>query len=467
MKRSLLTNILKAFAIYPILLLVYGSVFANSLLESDVISSAEKYYPEILASKEQILKARANYLAAEGGFDPTITSALVGSPYGKYNNIYSNTELSVPSKNSGNEFFTGYRIGEGNFPSYIQDRETFNAGEVDAGIQIPLLRDRKIDSRRAKLAQEGINIHLSETELNLEKIQTKRDASVAYWVWYVEGKRLIIQENIFNLAKKRQQAIEHSVMTGDLPKVDIADNLRLINQRGAIVANQQATFQKAALNLSLYYRDANNHTIVPDLSQIPSNVNRTKNYLLIKPDMVDSSILQNPALTRLDDQRKNTLIQLDLAQNQRLPLLNSRVYLAQDFGGGNPPLNRSSINYQIILELPIFQRKAKGDIAAAEAELGKLQQQQKLMHEQLLVNADAALNQLKASVEVINRTANEVKYALEVQQAESLRFTQGDSNLFMLNQREVDTAQAEANYVEAEGNYGIYLADFKLATAAH
>ncbi len=46
-------------------------------------------------------------------------------------------------------------------------------------------------------------------------------------------------------------------------------------------------------------------------------------------------------------------------------------------GGGNPPLNRTSINYELTFEIPINQREAKGQMASAENQIQKIDQEKR------------------------------------------------------------------------------------------
>jgi outer membrane protein, heavy metal efflux system len=435
-----------------------------ALTESAVITSAQKHFPLIQASVADLQKAEGDYLSAKGGFDPKINSQLIVSPNGFYQNGFSNTELTIPVNDSGNNFFTGYRIGRGEFPVYDQERETYNLGEIKMGVELPLLRNHKIDDRRANIQTGKLNTELNMTTLQLIKLQTVRDASINYWIWYAEGKKLFIQKHILELAVNRQKMLEHSVSSGDLPHIDLVDNQRIIMQREASYTQQKALFQKASFMLSFFYRDNHGKPLIPDLSAIPNASPIHKFHEPMNPQVLEAHIDEHPELERLKKQRLLSMVELDKANNNLLPILNNRIYVAQDFGGGNPPLNRTSINYQLVFEFPIFQREAKGQIIAAEKLLEKNAHEQTLQHDKLMIQIQSALNDIHQAERVIQYTEQEIKMAYRVEEAENIKFKHGDSNLFLLNERELATTEAQLRYMDAIRNYCIAIAELRFAS---
>lgn len=455
--------------LYRIILTLACSVFSNNLVagaltESQVLSSVTQHYPLVQAATANIQKARAEYLASKGRFDPKINSQLIGSPNNFYRNIYSDTELNIPVTDSGNSFFTGYRIGRGNFPVYNQERETYNNGEIKAGIELPLLRDKNIDIGRAKIKQSRIRTALNQAELKLVRLEANQAATIAYWDWYAEGKKLLLQQQLLDLANVRQRALEGSFNAGDVANIEVVDNKRIILQRKNALTLQEAIFQKASLTLALFYRDAKGNPIAAGIDALPKQSQPASNYNLTAiNEHYDLRILEHPAVKRLNEQRKLTYVDLESAHNKLLPKLNNRIYFSQDFGGGNPPLNRTSINYQLVFELPILQREAKGEILAATHMINKINEEERMQHDNLVRILKDSINQIKAQQTIINSVGEEIKMAVQVQKAENIRFQNGDSNLFLLNQREIETVQTQIRYVDSIGNYHKAIAALRFA----
>lgn len=438
------------------------------LTEQQVLMSVKKHYPLVLAAKYDIKKAQGEYLSAKGGFDPSVRSDFLITGVGKYNNRYFNTELSVPVEDSANRFFTGYRIGNGNFPVYDQNRETYDYGEVRAGMELPSLRDTHIDARRAKIAIGKISIRRNEQNLALMQLESQRAASISYWSWYVEGKKFEILKKLLKLSNDRQSMLMHSVKMGNLPAIDQTDNERIILQRRAALEKQDIIFKKSAYMLSLFYRDERGVSVIPELSQLPRALRMYRNAAVSKRGLEHfaDQLQEHPQIQKLEAEKNASLVMLKAAQNKMLPVLNHRIYLAQDFGGGNPPLNRTSINYQMVFELPLYQREARGEIMAAQRVLERIDTELSFQHERFMVEFKDAINQIKLSLRIMAMTQKEIKVATEVEKAEWLRFQHGDSDLFLLNQRETVTAQAKIQYLDAVAQYNGALANLRFLTSS-
>lgn len=443
-------------------LLEWTSCHAKSISEEAVIQSVNTHFPLVIAAQESIKKARADFLSAQGAFDPTIKSNLLVSPNGDYKYGNFGTEIELPIENSGNKLFTGYRIGRGTYPVYDQNLETYNYGEIRAGIELPFLRGNAVDPRRTKIKQADITKNLTEENYRLERLKAGYEATLSYWDWYITGKQLLIQKHMLALAENRQSALHKSVHAGDIAELDSIDNQRTIMQRKSAVRMYEALFNKASLVLSLYYRDHEGHPIIPDLEELPTKVemNESIGDKSIETRL-DEIINQHPGIKVFQQQYSSTLQDLKQASNDLLPKVNNRIYVAQDLGGGNPPLNKTTINYEVVFELPINQRDAKGKISAAKNQMEKIDNERQLQAEQIAVNIKKSLIQIQATRKIIDYTRQETEMAAKVEHGEYIRYRGGDSNLFLLNQRELMTAEAETRYLEAIKNYKNALATLR------
>lgn len=433
------------------------SAHARTLTESDVLQSVNQHFPLIKAAQASIQKARADYLTAQGAFDPLFKSNMLVSPNGEYKNGLLGTELQLPIEDSGNKAFAGYRIGRGTYPVYDQDRETYNYGEFRVGFEVPFMRDKDIDVRRAKISQAKIGENISVQDYRLTKLKANYDAVISYADWLADGQQLKIQKHMLVLAENRQKALDKSVHVGDVPEIDAIDNMRIILQRQAAVKSFEAIFRKAALVLSLFYRDEAGKPIVPTLDDVPKGESlATVGAVRGQFDHhVDLSLYvdRHPDMELLKQEYDYSMVDLKQGSNNLRPLFNNKIYLAQDMGGGNPPLNKTTINYEMIFEIPVNQRAAKGQIEAAAKEMERVTQERRLQAERISVAIRKSLVEISATRKVIDLSRRETEMALKVENAENTRFRHGDSNLFILNQREIMTAEAEARYVEAVRKY--------------
>lgn len=436
---------LSAFLILPI--------FADSktLEVNRVIESVSRHFPVIIAEQANIAKAKANLLSAQGGFDPVIKSQLLSSTIGVYRNLYLDTEISTPISDTGNKIFTGYRVGRGKFPVYDQKMWTYSQGELRAGIEIPWLRDNKIDDRRAKILTSQSYVNINERELDLKKLQVVRDAVFSYWDWYTEGSKLLIQKQLLQLAKDRQNVLRYRFEKGDIPEIDVTENLRLIMQREISLAQQTQNYQKAELLLSLYYRDKQGKPIIPNSYELPKIHQDVKSIHLNEHHSSEISTIlsRHPVMKQLAEQRNISFVDLSIAENNLKPKLSNSIYVSQDFGAGNPPLNYTSINFQLSFELPVYRRQAIGAIQAAKSSLERIDQDKAMFIDRLNVNIKNALNQIHTINQIIDLTKRELAIAKKLEHAEQNKYEHGDSNLFLINLREQSTVETKIKLITA------------------
>ncbi len=318
-----------AFLISLFALACAQSASAANVSENAVLASVRTHFPLILAAKENIQKAKADYLSSQGAFDPLVRSNFLISPNGTYQYANFGADVVMPIEESGNKVFTGYRIGRGTYPPYDQNLQTYNYGEVRVGVELPMLRDSAVDIRRTKIRQAGINEKISNEDFRLAKLKAEFEASLSYWEWYTAGKQLIFQRHILALATQRQVALDKSVKAGDLAEIDAIDNKRMIAQRESMVQMSQALFTKAAQVLSLYYRDAGGNPIVLKENDVPTSGAIQKwriNQSEIETTLTNI-VNSHPRMRLYQEQYANALASLKQANNDLLPKVNNRFYL--------------------------------------------------------------------------------------------------------------------------------------------
>ena len=95
--------------------------------------------------------------------------------------------------------------------------------------------------------------------------------------------------------------------------------------------------------------------------------------------------------------------------------------------------------------------------------VGRLAQQQAYARDRIQADVQDAHSGIRGAYQRIEAARREVKLAVELQQAERVRFEQGDSHLLTVNIREQQTAEAELREVDALFDYHRALADLKFA----
>jgi outer membrane protein, heavy metal efflux system len=117
----------------------------------------------------------------------------------------------------------------------------------------------------------------------------------------------------------------------------------------------------------------------------------------------------------------------------------------------------------LLLDIPIQTRVMQGRRDAAAATRSRLQYQQAFARDRIEADVLDAHSGIHGARDRIQATRREVKLAVELEQAERVRFEQGDSHLLIVNVREQQTAEAELREVDASLDYHRAVADLRAA----
>jgi len=412
----------------------------------DVLRSVNRCYPQIKIARLEINKTHGEYITALGKFDPSLKLNSASQPVGGYINNYGDTELDIPTLYNGVKLFGGYRNGGGDWPIYYQNYLTNSGGEYRAGLSLPLLRDRLIDKERTGLLSKAEKICMKQQDAAVTKINVYQEAIKAYWQWVQAGLQVETFKQLKTLAEKRQNAIVNQANQGDLPRLAIAENLQQIVQREQLLNQGEMIFEQARINLSLYYRDKNGNPSLPLESELPSDVVEQKAH----PAEGLLQLKQHPALKRLQNYSNIIKLKQNLAKNELLPNLDATAYTFKQNGtGGYPLLIPQAAMVGFSFKFPLFQREAKGKLVSARSELQQITTEKKFLFDQLknqLANLYIGIKRYQYQVDLLYK---ELSLAKKVQNGETKKFFEGDSTLFLVNQREQTTAQVKLNSINA------------------
>lgn len=412
-----------------------------------VLQSVTEYYPKIKIARLEITKAQGAHLSALGKFDPSLDASTRSQPAGGYINNYGDTQISVPTFYNGVQLFAGYRNGNGNWPIYYQNYLTNSGGEYRAGLSLPLLRDRLIDKERTDLLTTAESIELKKHDMEAIKIKIYQETIKAYWQWVEAGWQLKTFKELLKLARKRQVAIEQQANQGDLARLAITENTQQIVQREQLLNQGRMIFEQAAINLSLYYRDERGNPKIPSEHSLPSQIWMQQRQLA----QGFPQLIRHPALQKLRNYSKIIRLKRDLAKNELLPNLDATAStFKQNGSGGYPALIPQAAFIGVSFKFPVLRREAKGKLIRTQSELEQIRAEKKFMYEQLrneLTNLYIGIRRMRQQVAFLKK---EYSLALKVQQGETKKFTEGDSTLFLVNQREQLTTQVKLNWINAQ-----------------
>ncbi|MBY0507625.1 MAG: TolC family protein [Bryobacteraceae bacterium] len=431
-----------------------------------VLDSVEKHYPPLRVALLEQPIAEADYLAAQGRFDLVLRSFFDTNNLGFYDSRRFDVSVEQPTTLWGTSFFSGYQVSGGSFPSYDGKFQTNGLGEYRAGMRMPLFRDRAVDGRRADLRKADLNRRLADLTVQQQRLVILQAATARYWNWVAAGRRFAVAQAILDIAVQREKILETAVELGQLPRFEVLDNKRIIEQRRSQFVAARRGVEQTAFDLSLFYRDAQGQPRVALVDQLPPAFPRPSN---IDEQQLERDIAQaldrRPELARLSTQQDQVRVDQRLAENRRLPGLDFILSYDRELGARRVPRGPNELRAGVVFELPVQRRTATGQAVAARTRINQIDQRLQFQREQVAVEVRDAVSAVRAAYEGTNVLEAEVRATREVEDAERTRYDLGESTLFVLNQRELQTADAQVREVSALADYYRALALYELAVA--
>jgi outer membrane protein TolC len=435
------------------LILWSGIVFSKEpvLTMETVLKSVDNCFPQIMIARNQITQAKGKLISTYGKFDPQLNTTTRALPFGGYVSNYVDTEVLLPTYINGLKVYGGYRNGVGDWPIYYQNYLTNTGGEYRAGVSLPILRNRKLDNERLDVLAQRENLKISADQLQATKIRVYQEAILVYWNWVQMGHQLHIFKELLQLAKIRQQAIEKQAHQGDLPLLAVTENQQLIVQRKQMVRQGELLFQQAANDLALYYRDTQGRPQNPKPGSLPKKVNSPLQIDHRFINMIQDQIDQHPEIRRLKKLYKITHLKKDLAKNDMMPFLDLNAFTSKQYGtNGYPRLLPQAGFVGLSFRLPTYQREAKGRYISATSELRQIKNESQFKLETLMLRLQNLVVGFNISQKQIKLFTQEYELAKKVEEGEKIRFFNGDSSLFLVNQRETASTQVQINLLNAK-----------------
>ncbi len=435
----------------------------------DVINSVIASYPLLRSAMFERNIAQGDLLAANGEFDLKLKADSLNMPLGFYENYRQAVGAEQPLFGGGS-VFGGYRIGTGNFPVYYGERATKLGGEFKAGATIPLLQNRNIDDRRAGVWRGSWEVQSVEPEIQAQLIAFIQAASIAYWNTLAAGQNVRIAEDLLKNATERNDGLRRRVEQGDAPEIELTDNQRLIVSRRTKLIDARRKFQQSTYKLSLFLRDESGQPRVIDESRLPREFPQADDPSQLNFDGdIQSAIANRPELRALAILREQLNIDLANAQNLCLPQVDAVLVGSQDVGNASDPKKDDKSPFELegglIASVPLQRRKAKGKSQAVEGKLAQLQAKTQFTQEKIVAEVQSASAALNAAFQQLEQAHESLELARKMEAAERRKFDLGDSNLLLVNLRELSTADAAATEVDARLNFFDAQADYRAALA--
>lgn len=445
----------KTGMLWGALLLFSSNIFAQQtdstiLPLQDFIAKVKQHHP--LAKVAAIVedKAVANIQIAKGGFDPIIDVERNAKTFdGKNYYTYNNGEIKIPLPIG--DFKTGIENNAGQFLF----SEVTTGRSSYAGIEIPLVKNVLIDKRRAALQQARIALNENRQQRSMMMNDLLLDAYISYNEWAGAYKQYSIFSEYVKVSAARLKLVNISFTNGDRAAMDTTEafiqmqNFMLM-QNDALITLNAATFQ---LNNFLWDKNevaqqiANN--VVPD-TLVLSN----PTLPMALQSFLTQSSATNPFLLQYKYKIEGLEVERKLKFQNLLPEINAKANLLNrdfnPFKNAGLPLLENNNRWGIGIKIPLFFRQGRGEYKMAKLKL----QETDLLFKQKMNETENKIKDYYNRVIILQTQINTANSALINYNAllknELLRFTNGESSLFLVNSRENKVLEIKQKIIELQ-----------------
>ena len=125
----------------------------------------------------------------------------------------------------------------------------------------------------------------------------------------------------------------------------------------------------------------------------------------------------------------------------------------------------NTLKFGVNIVLPLRQRTAEGKMAAARLKIDKLSVEQRAEQQRIITEVADSISAINTTYDRYMVALKEVNLARDLERGERQKFELGDSTIFLVNQRERATAEAEVKLIDIEAEYQQAVAAYLAATA--
>ncbi|OYQ25720.1 hypothetical protein CHU93_13415 [Sandarakinorhabdus cyanobacteriorum] len=430
----------------------------------ELLANSRFHAPQLLEALARVRGAEGRLLTTEGAFDTLFSAEIDARPTGFFDGADAGVRLMQPLAANGGNIYAGYDIARGRFPSSQTSNNTALYGRVTVGTLFSLLRDRDIDERRFNRTLAAGEVELADNDRLLVAIGVQARAVAAWNNWVIAGQRVAVFKGLLQLALDRQAGFKRQVAEGLRPAILLTENEQNILRRQTLVVQAEQALQQAAVNLSLFWRDADGNPVVPTADRLP----RALPQPLPVAEDVMAALENRPDLKVVDVRIGLARQRLALDRNNFLPRLDLKAEVNQylgEAGLAGRAYTGTESKLGLNLTVPIQQRAARGRLNQTQADIEGFQQRRRFIEDQIRVEIGSLSVAARQARRLLGIAIDEQDRALAMASAERRRFQEGASDFFLVNIREEAAADAQVRRLDAAFRQIVAHADLAAATA--
>ena len=412
-----------------LLWLIAVPAMAQTMAWSEFVATAVERAQDVRVAEAKVAEARAKRMSAFAAFEPRVNLSSEGKDYGndlQYRLDRAEARVGLPG---GIDLVGGAAQGTGAFIN--PERKTPTEGLVNLGISAPLGGALVFSDRQYEWGASTRNLEIAEAKLDRTERKAILNAVKVYTFWQAQSEVQGAVDEALAVAAERLRLVREAFRLGERSEMDTLEAYLSWVDRSADAAKQANLTAGAIADVEQLLRGAD--TTGVDLAGMrPQSLPVVLGTSRLEVGSIPELEMVNSAL-----RRERLATTTAWAQWLPAPYVDYRML---QWGGS--AWNPESVQWKVGLTVPLFNQKARAELAGAQARLRAAQanatatqNQFDIVRVQLAQQVQALDSELKAL------TASETaSYALL--QQERRRFALGESTMFILASRETKYLEA-------------------------
>lgn len=425
--------------------------------EDEFLAIVRSHHPVAKQGGLLIDMARAELKTIRGAFDPVLYYNIDQKTFdGKTYFNYNNAELAVPTW-FGVELYAG---AENNIGDFINTELTRGRASY-AGVNIPLLKDLILDKRRAALQQGKLFLRQSEWERRNVINDLLLDAYFAYWDWAKNYQIFLVLENTIRINEFRYELVKIAFQQGDRAAIDTTEALAQLQAFQQMREEALLKFRKSSLELSTYLWLPNNQPAYITDRVIPDTLWTQQNFGSLNVEDLTKWLTQttsnHPKLQMIDYKIQALEVERRLKFQSILPKADFKYnFLQRGYNFINSPnfnFFENNFKFGFNVAIPIPNRSGFGQYRAAKIKLQSMDFERSFTQLNLENKVRFHYNEVLNLQKQIRIYEDAYRNFVRLFDAEQLKFSLGETTLFLLNTRENKALEAYQKLLELKAKF--------------
>ncbi|WP_172954695.1 TolC family protein [Chryseobacterium camelliae] len=415
----------------------------------EFIAIVKAYHPLAIKYQLQNKIAKSEITRARGNFDPVLGGKLGeknidGVQYYRQKNL----ELGIP---------TWYGIDLTGSYNYLDGEKINNSdtkgGLYQFGITVPLAKNLLYDKRRALLEQAKYALTMTEAEQAVLTNDLLLEAENTYWEWVKNFEIYRLQQKAVAINKSRLELTKKTYEFGERPAIDTVEAASQLQSFQLQERDAFLNFVKSTQDLQLFLWKENQEMYDMTAMIYPADNTANSEAFSNFEMLVQTMDTQNPErhLSVLYYFQKGNILESErkLKWQSFLPKLDFtyNFFNKENYRADYLPLFDNNFQYGLKLEIPLFQREAKANYQIAKLKIEQNALDTQVKKREIETKIQTYKNEIMNYHSQIDIARNNLTNYQRLLQAEEIRYSNGESSLFLINSRENKMIDAQEKFI--------------------